>query len=193
MRFLFLIFQSLLLVSATLVLFSKNPVHSVLFLILVFCNGSAILLLLGMEFLSVIFLVVYVGAIAVLFLFIVMMLNLKLVEFRQSLLNHYPVSFIFIAIFIVEFLFALYDGPGWLASNTFPLFVEWPQVYLSRTNIVLLGSLFYTYYYFPFLLSGVILLVAMIGSILLTFSKREGERRQLIFDQIVRSSDLYRF
>ena len=182
--------QLLLLISGALVLLSKNPVHSVLFLILVFCNGSALLLLLGLEFLSIIFLVVYVGAIAVLFLFIVMMLNLKIVEFRQSLLNHYPVSLFFLSLFLLEFLSVFpstfRDGISSLNTES----TDWAVLLLAKGNIQLLGELLYTYFYLPFILSGVILLLSMVGSIFLTFSKKEEGRRQLIYSQVVRSSNL---
>src|SRR5690606_16986141 len=97
-----LLLKLTLLVSGLMVLAAKNPVHSVLFLILAFCNGSAYLLLLGMEFLAITFLVVYAGAVAVLFLFIVMMLNLKILEFRQTLLNHYPVGAGLLLLFLLE-------------------------------------------------------------------------------------------
>jgi NADH-quinone oxidoreductase subunit J len=186
--FLSLFFKLLLLFSGFMVLASKNPVHSVLFLILAFCNGAALLLLLGMEFLAITFLVVYAGAIAVLFLFIVMMLNLKIVEFRQSLLNHYPVSLFLLLLLGVEAVVYL---SSYQFVIHFPFYREWSGLVAGHGNVYLLGSLLYTYYYLPFLVAGVILLVSMVGSIVLTFSKKGAEeRRQQVYDQIVRDSSI---
>jgi NADH-quinone oxidoreductase subunit J len=187
-----LFFLSLLLpLLGLLVLGSKNPVHSVLFLVLVFLNAAAFLVLLGVEFLAMLFLVVYVGAVAVLFLFVVMMLNLKVEGFRQSLLNHYPVSLglllglVFLAVPLV---------PALPLPTTAPL-VPWDGVLQWRENLPLLGYHLYTYQFFPLLLASLLLLVAMIGSILLTFlpSEEPSGRRQSIYRQVIRSSSIRSF
>jgi NADH:ubiquinone oxidoreductase subunit 6 (subunit J) len=191
--FLLLFFKTLICVSAFMVLASKNPVHSVLFLILVFCNGAGLLILLGMEFLAMIFLVVYVGAIAVLFLFIVMMLNLKIVEFRQSFLNHYPVSFFIMIFFLVEVYLFLsnYSFVNFSLSYFSHSYTTWVDLLQAKNNMFVIGSLLYTYYYLAFILSSIVLLVAMIGSIVLTFSKREDYgKSQQIFEQVLRDNKI---
>jgi NADH-quinone oxidoreductase subunit J len=190
--------QVLLPLLGFLVLFAKNPVHSVLFLILLFLNGAALFVLLGAEFLAMLLVVVYVGAVAVLFLFIVMMLNLRVEGFRQTLLNHYPLS-----VALLLFLFF-----GWIAllpSSQFGLALDnqlyqqlehlsWVGVLSWKGNLLSLGSVLYTYYYFPFLLCSIILLVSMVGSILLTFQPVSiSARRQQIYEQVVRSYDLQSF
>jgi NADH-quinone oxidoreductase subunit J len=186
-------FKLLLCFSAFMVLASQNPVHSVLFLVLVFCNGAGILLLLGFEFLAMIFLVVYVGAIAVLFLFVVMMLNLKLPGFRQSLLNHYPVSLFVLLLFFGEFTYYLSGLAVGLGSPTFlaDFYQNWGSHLAGLSNVHLLGSLLYTYYYLAFLLSGFILLVAMVSSIFLTLGTSSGRVPSLgqdVYGQVVRSN-----
>jgi len=173
------------------VLFAKNPIHSVLFLILVFLNGAALFVLIGAEFLAMLLVVVYVGAVAVLFLFIVMMLNLRVEGFRQTLLNHYPIS-----LFIVFFLFIGVSSFSCLTplSVSSELYTSWVEVMTWRGNLFSLGSVLYTYYWFPFLLCSILLLVSMIGSILLTLeSPGSTTRRQQIYDQVVRSYELQSF
>jgi len=182
----FSLFKVLLLLSAFMVLLVKNPIHSVLFLILAFCNGAGLLLLFGMEFLAITFLVVYAGAVAVLFLFIVMMLNLKVVEFRQTLLNHYPVSLLLLLSLFLESFLSI-SGLALPSSAPYP---EWSGLLLGQSNVQVLGGLLYTYYYLPFLVAGLILLLAMLGSIVLTFSRKEGDKRQQIYDQVVRETTL---
>jgi NADH:ubiquinone oxidoreductase subunit 6 (subunit J) len=185
------LFKFFLCLSAVMVLVSKNPVHSVLFLILVFCNGAGILLLLGFEFLAMIFLVVYVGAIAVLFLFIVMMLNLKIPGFRQTLLNHYSVSFATLFFLFVEAGYYLTETSFGFSTSTFfqTFYRDWSLVVASQDNVRLLGNLLYTYYYLPFLVSGMVLLVAMLASIYLTLgSSGQTSKRQDVYTQVIRSN-----
>lgn len=182
--------KNLLLLSAAMVLLSRNPVHSVLFLVLAFCNGAVLLLLLGAEFLAMIFLVVYVGAIAVLFLFIVMMLNLKVDRFRQEFLGHYPLALLSLLFLSAELLvaFAL-PTPSPLFSPLGPLsYQQWPLILQASPNMALLGNLLYTYHYLPFLLSGFILLLAMVGSIVLSLVPSSFSLRQSIYGQVVRSN-----
>jgi NADH-quinone oxidoreductase subunit J len=173
------------------VLFAKNPVHSVLFLILVFLNGAALFVLLGAEFLAMLLVVVYVGAVAVLFLFIVMMLNLRVEGFRQTLLNHYPISLILLLLLLFGWSALVRSIPFDLPSG---LYLSWVGVLSWRGNLFSIGSVLYTYYYFPFLLCSILLLVSMVGSILLTFQAASGVvRRQQIYDQVVRSYELQSF
>jgi len=171
-----------------LVLGSKNPVHSVLFLVLAFFNAAALLVLLGVEFLAMLFLVVYVGAVAVLFLFVVMMLNLKVEGFRQSLLNHYPVSLVLLGCLVYLSLVLL---PPFVLPPTSPL-APWDGVIQWRDNLPLLGYQLYTYQFLPLLLASLLLLVAMVGAILLTFlpSEEPTGRRQNIYRQVVRSTTI---
>lgn len=186
--------QFLLCASAFMVLASKNPVHSVLFLVLVFCNGAGLLLLGGLEFLALIFLVVYVGAIAVLFLFIVMMLNLKIIGFRQSLLNHYPVSLVLLGFLLLEMAYGLLEISWGIPLFSLPL-SSWAVSLNGHDNIHLLGNFIYTYGYLAFLVSGLLLLVAMVASIFLTLDPLAvpSSRRQDIFLQVSRSSSLRLF
>lgn len=186
---LFYFFSFLILVSATLVIASNNPIHSVLYLILVFCSTSALFILIEVEFLSMVFLMVYVGAIAVLFLFVVMMLNVKLVEFNVNMIRYLPLGGLIGIIFLLEILLIV-------DSDLIPLFgidlnlsnqpISWYETINHSTNVESLGALLYTHYFLLFLLAGMILLVAMIGAIVLTMYKRALVRRQDIYSQVTR-------
>lgn len=185
---LFYFFSIVSLISGAFVISSTNPIHSVLFLILVFCNATGLLVLLEVEFLAMIFLMVYVGAIAVLFLFVVMMLNVRIIEFNISMLRYLPIGGLIALIFLLE-IFLIVD------SDLIPLFshvdsafefIQWNQKIDTLTNIETLGELMYTYYFYLFLVAGLILLVAMIGAIVLTMHKRTNVKRQDIFDQVTR-------
>lgn len=177
-----LFFQGLILVSAFQIFVSRNPVHSVLFLVAVFVNGSGLLLSVGLEFLSLILLVVYVGAIAVLFLFIVMMMNLKTIELRQSLLSYYPFGFLLLVIFFLQVFYLLDDV--WFVGTEY---VDWTFSFFQELNVKQIGQVLYTYYAVPFLLSGYLLLVGMIGAIYLTYIERHRLKKQEIFKQISRT------
>ena len=184
---LFSLFSSIALISAGLVIRAKNPVHSVLFLILVFCNASGLLVLLGLDFFAMILLVVYVGAIAVLFLFVVMMLNIKITEIHENVLRYLPVGGIIGLIFLLE-IFLIVDNDyipilptqfetSYLAYTCYASKIQ------SWTNIESVGNLLYTSYFIFFLLSSLILLVAMIGAIVLTMHKTSQVKRQDVFQQ----------
>lgn len=184
---LFSIFSSIALVSGVMVIRAKNPVHSVLFLILVFCNTSGLLVLLGLDFFAMILLVVYVGAIAVLFLFVVMMLNIKIAEIHENVLRYLPVGGIIGLIFLLEiFLIVdndyipLFDPPFGANYLTYTAYAGKIQ---SWTNIESVGNLLYTTYFILFLVSSLILLVAMIGAIVLTMHKTAQVKRQDVFQQ----------
>lgn len=178
-----------MLISAILVIGAKNPVHSVLFLILVFCNAAGLLILLEVEFLAMIFLIVYVGAIAVLFLFVVMMLNIKLIELSENLLLYLPIGAILALLFLFE-IFILID------TDLIPLFnlnfgdtlnyIQWSSEITSMTNIAKLGMLIYTHYFLLFIIASFILFVAMIGAIMLTLYRHTNVKRQLIYKQLSR-------
>ena len=184
---LFSIFASIALVSASLVIRAKNPVHSVFFLILVFCNASGLLVLLGLDFFAMILLVVYVGAIAVLFLFVVMMLNIKIAEIHENVLPYLPVGGIIGLIFVLEILLIVDNDyipilPTKL-NSPYLTYTAYASKIQSWTNIESIGNLLYTTYFVYFLLASIILLVAMIGAIVLTMHKTALVKRQDVFQQ----------
>lgn len=188
---LFYFFSILTLVSATFVIASTNPIHSVLYLILVFCSTSGLFILIGVEFLSMVFLMVYVGAIAVLFLFVVMMLNVKVVEFNLTMLRYLPLGGIIGFIFLIEILLVL-DSQliplfGLSVDQRSSHFSIWSEEINYITNIESIGSYIYTDYFLLFILAGMILLVAMIGAIVLTMYKRGLVRKQDIYTQVSRN------
>nr|WCH57830.1 NADH dehydrogenase subunit 6 [Hypnea edeniana] len=183
---LFTLFTVLTLVASFMVIISKNAVHSVLFLILVFCNTSGLLLLLGSEFLSLMLIIVYVGAIAVLFLFVVMMLNVKI---NPLMINSYSIIPIGILIFLVLFTI-LSNSMKELDLINFQYnnikLVTWIMETKYLTNIEIIGNVLYTQYCILFLICGVILLVAMIGVIVLTMHHRTDVKKQQIEIQLSR-------
>jgi len=194
---LFYIFSSIAIVSGIMVISSRNPMHSVLFLVLVFCNAAGLLILLETEFLAMLFLVVYVGAIAVLFLFVVMMLNIRITELNESILRYLPVGGIILLIFLFEILSVINgDLVPFFSSNLFQFEADniilstnlntilWSNQIDPTSNIEALGNVLYTYYVYSFIIASLILLVAMIGAILLTMRKRVNVRKQEIFDQV---------
>ena len=195
MNFLFYLFSTLALLSGVMVIQARNPVHSVLFLILVFFNSAGLLLLLGLDFFAMIFLVVYVGAIAVLFLFVVMMLNIKLAEINEKKLRYLPIGGLLGVLFLFE-IFLIVDNdliPLLLSTNnimyiqlTAVKYIEWSSYINTVTNIQAVGQLIYTYYFYFFLMASLILLVAMIGAIVLTMHKSVGIKRQEVFEQNTR-------
>jgi len=174
MVLLFSIFASIAIVSAIMVIQSRNPVHSVLFLVLVFMNAAALLILLGLDFFAMVLLVVYVGAIAVLFLFVVMMLNIKLAEISEQKLQYLPIGgligflFLFQLLTIIDNDICFYDWKTIIDSLDL---TQWSILIHNSTNIEAVGLLMYTHFFTPFLLAGMILLVAMIGTIVLTMHR----------------------
>jgi len=198
MNFLFYLFSSLALLSGIMVIQARNPVHSVLFLILVFFNAAGLLVLLGLDFFAMIFLVVYVGAIAVLFLFVVMMLNIKLAEINEKKLRYLPIGGLLGILFLCE-MFLIVDNDlipllsNSQAANAHSItqmytldFTDWSAILETVTNINAVGQLVYTYYFYFFLLASLILLVAMIGAIVLTMHKGVHVKRQEVFEQNTR-------
>ncbi|MFY9695873.1 MAG: NADH-quinone oxidoreductase subunit J [Xanthobacteraceae bacterium] len=180
----FYLFAGITIASAAMVIASRNPVHSVLFLILAFVNAAGLFVLLGAEFLAMILIVVYVGAVAVLFLFVVMMLDVDFAELRQGFINYLPVGTLIGGILLVELLFVLVSwtiGPDVAKAITAPIP---PPSAISNTQA--LGLVLYTRYVYFFEASGVILLVAMIGAIVLTLQHKPNVRRQNIANQVAR-------
>lgn len=180
----FYLFAAVLVASAVMVISAKNPVHSVLFLILAFFNSAGLFVLLGAEFIAMILVVVYVGAVAVLFLFVVMMLDISFAELRQGFLQYLPLGALVGLILLAELVLVLGgfaispDVEGRLAAP-----MPTPD---SVTNTHALGQIIYTHYIYFFQAAGMVLLVAMIGAIVLTHRQRTGVRRQKIADQVAR-------
>jgi NADH-quinone oxidoreductase subunit J len=175
-NFFFYLFAAVMLVSATLVIVSRNPVHSVLFLILTFFNAAALFLIAGAEFLAMILVVVYVGAVAVLFLFVVMMLDIDFEELRGGFQRYAGVGAAVGVALLVEF--ALTFGGWTLAPNVDALRMSPTPANVSNTQA--LGQVLYTDYIFLFQMAGLVLLVAMIGAIVLTLRDRKSSRHQNI-------------
>ena len=193
----FYLFATLAIIFAFFVIISKNPIHSILSLILVFFNAASLLILLGAEFLAMLFVIVYVGAVAVLFLFVIMMFNIKTANLSISMYRYLPISFLFGSVFFSELFIMFYFD---LASiNSYKLnslvnfdlidqnfLISWQDSVYFFSNVVVLGQLLYTYFSYPFILSGIILLVSMIGAISLTLHRRNDIKRQYIYKQIQR-------
>lgn len=181
--FAFYLFAAILLVSAVVVIAARNPVHSVLCLILAFFNAAALFILIGAEFLAMILVIVYVGAVAVLFLFVVMMLDIDLAEMRQGFLNYLPIGALVGLVLLIELVIVAglwqYEPAmaGGLAEPVPPLEM--------RSNTAALGDVLYTRYALLFQAAGIILLIAMIGAIVLTLRHRQI-KRQRIGDQVRR-------
>jgi NADH-quinone oxidoreductase subunit J len=179
----FYLFAGLCVASAVMVIASRNPVHSVLFLILAFVNAAGLFVMLGAEFLAMILIVVYVGAVAVLFLFVVMMLDVDFAELKQGVLQYLPIGMLIGGIFLAELLLVVGTwviGPGVPQAITAPIPAKMP-------NIEAIGLVLYTRYVYFFEAAGVILLVAMVGAIVLTLQHRVRVRRQNIAEQVART------
>lgn len=180
----FYLFAFVAIASAFMVIAARNPVHSVLFLILTFFNAAGLFLLTGAEFLAMILLVVYVGAVAVLFLFVVMMLDVDFAELKSGALQYAPIGALVGIILVGELIVVLggYAFSPQLASTT-----GQPTPPLAeRANTAALGDVLYTHYLFAFQLAGMVLLVAMIGAIVLTLRHKANVRRQDINQQVAR-------
>jgi NADH-quinone oxidoreductase subunit J len=170
-----------------MVISARNPVHSVLFLILAFFNAAGLFVLLGAEFLAMILVIVYVGAVAVLFLFVVMMLDIDFVQLRHGVMQYLPVGALIGLVLLVELVLVF---GAWTLSPDIGSAAAAPIPAPSQvTNTAALGMLLYTHYIYAFQAAGLILLVAMIGAIVLTLRSREGVRRQKISQQVTRRRD----
>jgi NADH-quinone oxidoreductase subunit J len=182
---LFYIFAAVAIASGVLVVSARNPVHSVLFLILAFFNAAGLFILIGAEFLAMILVIVYVGAVAVLFLFVVMMLNIDFLELRSGFVGYLPVGALVGLILLAELILV---GGSWLAAPGAPsLGVASATGGIALTNTRALGDILYTRYLFAFQVAGLILLVAMVGAIVLTLRHRADVRRQSISAQLART------
>jgi NADH-quinone oxidoreductase subunit J len=181
--FFFYLFSTVLVASAMMVISSRNPVHSVLYLILAFVNAAGLFILLGAEFLAMILIVVYVGAVAVLFMFVVMMLDVDFAELRQGFLQYLPFGAIIALIFLVELV--LVAGTWTFAPEALKKTAS--VVPADAMNTRALGRVLYTQYVYFFQAAGLVLLTAMIGAIVLTLREREGVKRQNISRQNART------
>jgi NADH-quinone oxidoreductase subunit J len=181
----FYLFAGVCIAAAVMVIASRNPVHSVLFLILAFVNAAALFILLGAEFLAMILVIVYVGAVLVLFLFVVMMLDVDFAELRQGFLQYLPIGAFLGIVLLVELVLVVGTwviGPDVQQAIATPI----PPI-ASTLNAEALGHVLYTRYVYFFQAAGVVLLVAMIGAIVLTLHHKPNVRRQNIADQVART------
>lgn len=185
--FFFYLFAAIAIASAFLVIAARNPVHSVFFLILTFFNAAGLFMLAGAEFLALLLVVVYVGAVAVLFLFVVMMLDVDFAELRQGFLQYLPIGALIAVILVLEL--ALVLGASVIDADI-ALNTGLPMPPLEEiSNIEAIGLVLYTDYVYFFQAAGMVLLVAMIGAIVLTLRHREGVKRQDINVQNARTPD----
>ncbi|WP_315750891.1 MULTISPECIES: NADH-quinone oxidoreductase subunit J [unclassified Bradyrhizobium] len=182
----FYLFAAVCVASAVMVIVSKNPVHSVLYLILAFVNASGLFVLMGAEFLAMILVVVYVGAVAVLFLFVIMMLDVDFTELREGFLQYMPIGLVIGGIFLFELLLTV---SYWVINPTTPKAIT-AAIPTNVTNTEALGLVLYTKYIHYFQLSGMILLVAMIGAIVLTLRHKASVKRQDINVQNARTPEM---
>jgi NADH-quinone oxidoreductase subunit J len=178
----FYLFAGITVASAFMVISSRNPVHSVLYLILAFFNAAGLFLLLGAEFLAMILVVVYVGAVAVLFLFVVMMLDVDFAELREGFLQYLPVGALVGIVFLAEILLVV--GAASITGGA-PRVIAAP-IPADVSNTEAIGLVLYTKYLYFFQLAGAVLLVAMVGAIVLTLRHRTGVKRQDISEQVAR-------
>ncbi|MBT4696337.1 MAG: NADH-quinone oxidoreductase subunit J [Alphaproteobacteria bacterium] len=179
---LFYIFSLTIIASALMVIFSKQPINSILFLIFSFINAAGLFLLAGAEFLALIIVIVYVGAVAVLFLFVIMMLDFNPETIKEETKKYLPVGLLVGSVLFVEIILMM-NSPE-IFSKEFKIIGRIVETDLTNTEI--LGSLIYTEYFLQFQMAGFILLVAMIGAIVLTLRHRDFVRRQNIHDQVSR-------
>jgi NADH-quinone oxidoreductase subunit J len=179
----FYLFAAIVVASGALTILARNPVHSVLWLILAFFNAAGLFLLLGAEFLAMLLVIVYVGAVAVLFLFVVMMLDIDFSELRAGFARYLPFSLLLAAVLLAELVFAV---GAWNAGLIEPAVRAAPAAAANVTNTEALGAVLYTRYAYVFEAAGLVLLVAMIGAIVLTHRQRGGVRRQNIGAQVAR-------
>jgi len=175
----FWLFATLVIASAAMVIFARNPVHSVMWLILAFFNAAGLMLLAGAEFIAMLLVIVYVGAVAVLFLFVVMMLDIDFAELRAGFVRYLPLGALVAIILAAELVFAV----GAWSAGGIDLTARAAPAVTDKSNIQQIGELLYTKYIFLFEAAGIVLLVAMIGAIVLTHRSRGGVRTQNISAQ----------
>src|SRR5258706_4978365 len=182
----FYLFAGVCVASAVMVIVSRNPVHSVLFLILAFVNASGLFVLMGAEFLGMVLIFVYVGAVAALFLFVIMMLDVDFTELRSGFLEYLPIGLVIGGIFLAELLLV---GGGWVINAGVAKSIT-AAIPNNVSNTEALGLLLYTRYIYYFQIAGMVLLVAMIGAIVLTLRHKASVSRQDINGQNVRTPEL---
>lgn len=198
--FVFLL-STLILLNAIMIITNKNPIHSILFLVLVFVLTTGFLLILGVEFIAMLFLVVYVGAITVLFLFVVMMLNIKIVELNERFLKYLPIGLFIGIIFFMEIIYIIKNDLSVKSLNINVFYDDFYSNLLSTsyiksnsyfkfnslTNIQIIAHALYSKYVYLFLLGGIVLLIAMIGAIVLTLNQRHKNKKQDYYIQTTRN------
>jgi NADH-quinone oxidoreductase subunit J len=182
----FYLFAGICIASAVMVIVSRNPVHSVLFLILAFVNAAGLFVLMGAEFLAMILIVVYVGAVAVLFLFVIMMLDVDFAELREGFLEYLPIGLVIGAVFLAELLLV---GGGWVINPAVTKSIT-AAIPTNISNTEALGLVLYTRYIHYFQIAGMVLLVAMIGAIVLAVRHKANVKRQDINVQNARTPEL---
>ena len=176
----FYVFSLVMVVASVLVITVRNPVYSVLFLILAFFSAAAIWMLLEAEFLAIILIVVYVGAVMVLFLFVIMMLDINLVPFKEGFIRYLPVAVLVAVVMAIELLMVIWSR-GRFGADTFPIPAASSADYSNTTE---LGQLLYTNYLLPFEVAGIILLVAIVAAVALTLRTRPGIKTQNPAEQV---------
>jgi len=190
-KLLFYVFAAILIFAATMVITARNPVHAALFLVLAFFNSAVLWVIAGAEFLGIVLVLVYVGAVMVLFLFVVMMLDINLAKLREGFIRHLYIGLPIAAVIVVQMILVVSSGamaPAEMPEATMPI----PDP-AETGNTTVIGGVLYTVYVYPFELAAVILLVAIIASIMLTLRRREGVRHQDIGEQVsVRKEDRLR-
>lgn len=190
-QFFFYLFAAILIFAATMVITARNPVHAALFLVLAFFNSAALWIIAGAEFLGIVLVLVYVGAVMVLFLFVVMMLDINLAQLREGFIRHLSIGLPVSLLIVVQMVLVVGSGavgPEMLPEASIP--IPDPEV---TGNTTILGGALYTVYVYPFELAAVILLLAIIASIMLTLRRREGVKHQDVAEQVnVRKGDRLR-
>jgi NADH-quinone oxidoreductase subunit J len=181
--FAFYLFASVVIASGAFTILARNPVHSVLWLILAFFNAAGLMVLIGAEFIAMLLVIVYVGAVAVLFLFVVMMLDIDFAELRGGFMTNLPLGLALAAVFLAELVFGI---GAYRAGNIALGEHALNPARMGASNIQAVGELLYTRYIFLFESAGVVLLVAMVGAIVLTHRRRAGVRPQNIGSQVRR-------
>ncbi|SEO71047.1 NADH dehydrogenase subunit J [Aquisalimonas asiatica] len=188
-KLLFYVFAAVLIFAATMVITARNPVHAALFLVLAFFNSAVLWIIAGAEFLGIVLVLVYVGAVMVLFLFVVMMLDINLARLREGFIRHLYIGLPIAAIIVVQMILVVNTGamsPGEMPEPAMPI----PE---DTGNTSMLGGVLYTVYVYPFELAAVVLLVAIIASIMLTLRRRDGVKHQDVAEQVrVRKEDRLR-
>ena len=183
----FYVFAAVVIASGAMVVVSRNPVYSVLFLILAFFNAAGLFLVIGAEFVAMILVIVYVGAVAVLFLFVVMMLDINITKLKEGFLEYLPIGALIGIVLAAEIMWGL--GVFGSRSLTVAAFDKAGTQPVTIENTRAIGQVLYTQYFYLFQVAGAVLLVAMIGAIVLTLRSRPGVRRQNVSEQLYRTKD----